>query len=141
MEDAVLRYLANSAGPSGTLLVLDDLQWAGPDALDLLVLLVREADPPLRMVGAYRDTEVGPHNPLGITLADLAQRGLARRHVLTPLAEEEAGQLLVTLLQGMEGNHTALLTQIARRTGGVPFFLGELCAGTTTRMRPSQGRR
>ena len=37
---AVARYLANMAGPAGTLLVLDDLQWAGPDALDLLTALV-----------------------------------------------------------------------------------------------------
>ena len=37
MVAAVARFLANVAGPAGTLLVLDDLQWAGPDALDLLV--------------------------------------------------------------------------------------------------------
>ena len=59
MEGAVLRYLANNAAPAGVLLVLDDLQWAGADALDLLVLLLQEADFPLRVVGAYRDTEVG----------------------------------------------------------------------------------
>src|SRR5207302_11453645 len=33
---AVRRFLANVAGPAGTLLVLDDLQWAGADALDLV---------------------------------------------------------------------------------------------------------
>ncbi len=33
---AVARLLANVAGPAGALLVLDDLQWAGPDALDLI---------------------------------------------------------------------------------------------------------
>src|SRR5947199_7047369 len=36
MFAAVARYLANVAGPAGTLLVLDDLHWAGADALDLL---------------------------------------------------------------------------------------------------------
>lgn len=44
---AVARYLANVAGPSGTLLVLDDLQWAGPDALGLLATLIRSAEAPL----------------------------------------------------------------------------------------------
>jgi hypothetical protein len=29
MVGAVERFLANVAGPAGTLLVLDDLQWAG----------------------------------------------------------------------------------------------------------------
>src|SRR5436309_4302282 len=60
---AVGRYLANVAGPAGTLLVLDDLQWAGPDALELLASLARSsAELSLRLVGAYRDTEVGPQD-------------------------------------------------------------------------------
>src|SRR5262249_45436364 len=67
---AVVRFLANVAGPAGTLLILDDLQWAGDDALDLLAALVRAPSwapsgsvgslLPLRVVGAYRDTEVAP---------------------------------------------------------------------------------
>ena len=32
MFAAVGRLLSNTAGPAGTLLVLDDLQWAGADA-------------------------------------------------------------------------------------------------------------
>jgi predicted ATPase len=66
---SVGRYLANVAGPSGTLVILDDLQWAGGDALDLLESLVRVSadnsqeesetpDAPLRILGAYRDTEI-----------------------------------------------------------------------------------
>src|SRR5919199_1273410 len=76
MVQAVLRFLANVAGPAGTLLVLDDLQWAGPDALDLLAMLVRSpslvhkekgawGESVLRVVGAYRHTEVRPADPLG----------------------------------------------------------------------------
>src|SRR5262249_3172984 len=49
MDRAVLRYLTNIAGPAGTLLVLDDLQWAESDALDLLMLLVRESALPVRV--------------------------------------------------------------------------------------------
>ncbi len=49
MFAAVGRYLANVAGPAGTLLLLDDLHWAGGDALDLLSALVRaESERPLR---------------------------------------------------------------------------------------------
>jgi predicted ATPase len=32
LVETVLRFLGNLAGPAGTLLVLDDLQWAGADA-------------------------------------------------------------------------------------------------------------
>lgn len=46
MFAATRRYLANVAGPSGILLVLDDLQWAGQDALDLLIALLRDPDEP-----------------------------------------------------------------------------------------------
>jgi predicted ATPase len=57
------------AGPAGTLLVLDDLQWAGADALDLLATLARlPADVLVRVVGAYRDTEVMPQARLAVML-------------------------------------------------------------------------
>src|SRR5437870_4529441 len=56
MFEAVARFLTNVAGPMGTLLVLDDLQWVGPDALDLLATLIRSAaEVPLRAIGAYRN--------------------------------------------------------------------------------------
>jgi transcriptional regulator with XRE-family HTH domain len=51
MFGAAARLLANVAGPAGTLLVLDDLQWAGPDALDLLATLVRTPPPAVREWG------------------------------------------------------------------------------------------
>src|SRR5262249_12579600 len=55
MFGAVARYLANVGGPAGTLLVLDDLHWAGPDALDLLQAVMRSPmERPLRLLAAYR---------------------------------------------------------------------------------------
>jgi transcriptional regulator with XRE-family HTH domain len=53
MFGAIARYLANVAGLAGTLLVLDDLQWAGADALDLLAGLVQAPAAPLRVLAAY----------------------------------------------------------------------------------------
>ncbi len=139
MVAAVLRLLRNAAGPSGTLLLLDDLHWAGPDALDLLSALVRASDDtPLRVIGAYRDTEVRPGEPLGILLADLAQAGLAQHHALAPLAPVEAGQLLAGLLAGeereageteMEPALAALVPRVVQRAGGVPFYLVSYARG------------
>jgi tetratricopeptide (TPR) repeat protein len=123
MFNAVERFLANTAGPAGTLLLLDDLQWAGTDALDLLAWLVRSADLPVRVLGAYRDTETVTHDPLTKALADLAQAGLAGHHLLAPLGEEEVSELLATLLEGIEGDRAALAAGVARRAGGVPFLL------------------
>lgn len=122
--DAVQRFLANVAGPAGTLLVLDDLQWANPDALDLLAALVRAAPPlPLRVLGAYRPSEVSPADALSVLLADLAPADLAGQYAIGPLPRAEADQLLDQLLTGAPHNRPALRAQIVQRTGGVPFFL------------------
>src|SRR5438067_8275540 len=94
---AVARLLQNVAGQAGTLLLLDDLQWAGPDALALLASLLHAAAP-LRVIGAYHDTEVQAEDPLASTLADLAHAGLATQHSLGPLAPADAARLLEALL-------------------------------------------
>ena len=41
-----------------------------------------EGSAPLRLLGAYRATEVRLEDPLGLLMADLAQQGLAMRHQL-----------------------------------------------------------
>ncbi len=124
MFAAVARYLANVAGPSGTLLVLDDLHWAGPDALDLLQALVRApADRPLRLLAAYRDTDVAGQDPLALLVADLAREGRASRALLAPLAEDEAVALLAQLLPETADGDSQLRQQVLERAAGVPLFL------------------
>jgi tetratricopeptide (TPR) repeat protein/predicted ATPase len=124
MFEAVERFLANVAGPAGTLLLLDDLQWAGADALDLLASLVRASPTaPLRLVGAYRDTEAEAGGRLATTLADLAGAGLARHCRLRPLAAAEVHHLVDLLLDGRGANRAALAARVMERTGGVPFFV------------------
>jgi tetratricopeptide (TPR) repeat protein/DNA-binding XRE family transcriptional regulator len=119
---AVGRFLQNVAGPAGTLLVLDDLHWAGTDALDLLAsLLHAPLEAPLRVIGAYRSTEVYPPDPLGLVVADLAVRGLVALQRVGPLSPAEARALLGVLLA--EEPVTDRWEQIVTRTGGVPFFL------------------
>lgn len=92
--NAVARLLANAAGLRGTLLVLDDLQWAGSDTFDLLSMLVRSAKTPLRIVGAFRDGEVSAQHPLAALMADLGKDGLVLHRTLGPLSMEEVEQLL-----------------------------------------------
>jgi predicted ATPase/DNA-binding XRE family transcriptional regulator len=124
---AVERLLSNVAGPAGTLLVLDDLQWAGADALELLRGLVRPATrTPLRVLGSYRSTEVRPGEPLALLVADLAAAGLAAQLDLLPLAPDDATLLLTSLLDnsaGADSAHAGQMAQIVERTGGVPLFL------------------
>lgn len=118
---AVARFLANVAGTTGTVLILDDLQWAGPDALDIIVTLARIPGT-TRIVGAYRDTEVGPADPLGLLLADLAQARLAIRRQLGPLDLADAAVLLEDLLLDMPDS-AGMMDEVLGHAGGTPFFL------------------
>ena len=123
MFEAVRRVMANGAGPAGTLLVLDDLQWAGADALDLLTsLLNSSAGAAIRVVGAYRDSELHPQGALTSLLADLAQAGQIVHHRLARLMPDETRELLDMLLEGQEASRVAARERIARRTEGLPLF-------------------
>jgi transcriptional regulator with XRE-family HTH domain/tetratricopeptide (TPR) repeat protein len=144
MFAAVGRFLANIAGPVGTLLVLDDLQWAGADALDLLASLVQGASavahaaepasaptPAVRVIGAYRDTEVRADDPLATLIADLGRDRLVATQRVAPLNRSEALDLADELLAGMMGHEhsldatqrTALAERLHEWAGGVPYFL------------------
>jgi tetratricopeptide (TPR) repeat protein len=160
MFAAVRRFLANVAGPAGTLLVLDDLQWAGADALDLLASLVQSASgvadsrepaggpsAPLRVIGAYRDTEARADSPLAAVIADLGRDRLAATRRIAPLARQEALAFAEELLgdevardgerradaplAGLPGHERprdtarrrALAERLHERAGGVPYFL------------------
>ncbi len=143
MFAAVARFLSNvtrrevPGDSNGIVLVLDDLQWAGRDTLEFLTDLVRPAVPtdlpaqhrPVRVVGAYRDTEVQPRDVLGVAMADWAQAELVTHRALGPLAAEECGHLFDELLAGTEtvgaraSGHAALRARVLQRAGGVPFFV------------------
>ncbi len=123
MFAAVAHFLANIAGPAGTLLVLDDLQWAGADACDLLLALLRAAgETPVHLVGSYRDSEVSAESPLGIAIGELARAGLLHQSTLSRLTEHESAALLHGLL-GAEGVGTSSEQEVLRQSGGIPFYV------------------
>lgn len=123
MVAAITRLLGNVAGPAGTLLVLDDLQWAGQDTLELLLLLVRQARVPLRIVGAYRDTELARDSALRLMVGDLAQAGLVAHHSLDPLTQDDAAAVLTSLLTGVREVDAVVVGQVLERAGGIPYYL------------------
>jgi tetratricopeptide (TPR) repeat protein len=122
---AVYRYLTNIAGPAGTVLILDDLQWSSPDGLDLLASVIQRTDgTAVRVIGAYRSTTVRQDHPLSTLLADLAEQCLVDQLDLDPLGDEDAMRLLDALLQSSEhADDHAVKQRIVQRAGGVPFFL------------------
>ncbi|MBV9598691.1 MAG: AAA family ATPase, partial [Chloroflexi bacterium] len=140
MFQAVRRLLNNVAArdapETGVLLVLDDLQWAGSDAIELLTALVRSGHTgrqggqrTLIVIGAYRDNEVQPSDVLGVALADWAHAGLVEHRTLPPLTADECGELFESL-QGALGSaaladrHDPVMRErVLERASGVPFFV------------------
>jgi len=124
IANALAHFLANVAGPAGTLVTLDDLQWATPDALDLLVTLALSVGvPPVRVLGAYRGTDAQPQDALSGVLADLARAGLVTHRTLGPLRPEETECLLDHLLEGVDGVAPSLRARVLQRAEGAPFFV------------------
>ncbi|HEX9069737.1 MAG TPA: ATP-binding protein [Ktedonobacterales bacterium] len=139
MFEAVVRFARNVAGPAGTLLVLDDLHRAGADALDLLATLAHAgAEEGLRLVGAYRATDVRSEHPLAIMVADLAQAGLVQQAQVGPLAPTEAAELLGRLLIE-ESAQVEQVEQVLDRCGGGHFTWRATRAGCVRDWQASPG--
>ena len=125
----VQRFLGQIAGPGGTLLILDDLHWAGTDGLELVLFLTRTAAAaPIRLLGAYRSTELIPRLPLALALEDLVHENLVAQTTLGPLSDAESRTLGSALLAAAPGEQE-VLEQITLHASGVPFFLVSYAQG------------
>jgi len=121
--EATADALADAAAPGGLLVVLDDLQWADPATLRLLVHIASAVTPArLTLMATYRDTEVG--EPLSAALATLARNPSVSRIRVTGLGPQEVGRCLAEVTGTPVPEPVA--AAIHRRTGGNPFFVGEL---------------
>ena len=120
----LLRAIASPGRP--VVLVLDDLQWAPPGALEILDAIANaQAVEGLLLVGTYRDSDVDPR--LATMLARWERLGVGQRTVrLAPLDVEDLALLLGHILR-IPLEHAAGLAHIVReRTGGNPFDTIEL---------------
>ncbi|WP_182901131.1 BTAD domain-containing putative transcriptional regulator [Microbispora sp. H10830] len=121
LYEAFARLVAEHAAAHGrVLVVLDDLQWADASSLRLLEFLATtRACQELTVIATYRDTEVS--GPLARTLATLVRLPHVERVTLGGLGEDAIAEYL-----RRAGADATRAAEVARRTGGNPFFLGEL---------------
>jgi PAS domain S-box-containing protein len=105
-------------------LFLDDLQWLDAATLDLLEHLVTHPEVRhLLLVGAYRDNEVSPSNPLVRTLDAIRKAGAFVQEIsLAPLARDDLGRLIADTLSCTPGRAAPLARLVHEKTGGNPFF-------------------
>ncbi|MGK3985124.1 AAA family ATPase [Sorangium sp. So ce136] len=122
-----LGVLATSEQPLA--IFLDDLQWADLASLKLIQHLTTHPDiPPVLLIGAYRDNEVGPSHPLLLALDELRKAGARVSEVqLGPLSAEQTRELVADALPGAGADVVAPLSALVHeKTGGNPFFLVQM---------------
>jgi DNA-binding SARP family transcriptional activator len=125
LVEAVADLLTRSAANRQVMLVLDDLQWADVESLELLTSMVgRLADAPLLIVGTVRELEVGRNDTVVSTLAHLTRSTGARRLQLRGLASDATDALVAQTTGG--AIDTDAVAAIHARAEGNPFFTTEL---------------
>ena len=120
---AVTRALAALAARRPVVVVLDDVHWADAASLRRLRFLAPHV-PWMRVVVVvtFRDAEVG--GELAEALATLARQEGVTRVELSGLSEGDVGRLLAAALDAPPPD--PLVRDIAERSAGNPFFVGEL---------------
>jgi len=125
LNRSLADLLAEWAGVTPLLVVLDDLQWADEASLAALEFLgARLAGSRLLLIGTYREVDL-PHTPaLAGTLGVLARLPGADRVTLPGLDVDEVGRVIRAYTGAEPASGVA--EAVHRRTEGNPFFLVEL---------------
>ncbi|MDX1961262.1 MAG: AAA family ATPase [Leptospiraceae bacterium] len=106
----------------------DDLQWADNASLEIIKNLLTDSSVNyLFMIMAYRDNEVDKVHPFALFLNSLKEEGVQIESLnLQALALEDVNQLLSDALHSNKEKTIDLAKIIFSKTGGNPFFIGEL---------------
>jgi serine/threonine protein kinase len=131
--EALRELLTRLAEQRPLLLVIDDLQWADPDSLELLAEVLR--GPSLMLVATLRGELEGEGATLSLQQLEQFLRGEVRKLHLASLPPEDARQLVDQLLESAAQRHSDVggevidATAIANEAKGHPLFIDELIRG------------
>lgn len=122
---ALFGQLPSSQESPLPVVAIEDLHWADPVTLDLLMLLSRRAPTlPLLLLLTFRDDEVGPE--LAHFLAELDRGRLATEVSLTGLDAAQVEAMVRAILKLQRALPADLLHLLASLTEGNPFFVEEV---------------
>jgi DNA-binding SARP family transcriptional activator len=123
--DAVAELLRNASESRPIVLVIDDLHAADAPSLLLLRFLARQlAAGRILVLGAFRDVDPTPGQPLTEMLAEVAREPGTRRIGLTGLSEDEVAEYVE--LTASEIGSPELVAALHEDTEGNPLFVGEI---------------
>ena len=123
--EAATSLLTSAAQARPVVLVLDDLHAADEPSLLLLQFLARELGScRVLVVGAYRNVDPTPSNPLTAAVAELGREPVSVTVTLAGLDQHDV-ERFIELLTGETPNHE-LVRLIHEETQGNPLFMGEI---------------
>ncbi|WP_375749244.1 diguanylate cyclase [Vibrio sp. HN007] len=104
---------------------IDDLQWADNASINLLNLLISDAESRHCLIlGAYRDNEVDERHPFSQMYQSLEKEEARVTKInLQPLKEESVTEILADTLRLQTEDVVDLSTLVYSKTSGNPFFL------------------
>ena len=123
--DGVLRLLASEAAEGPLVVVLEDVQWAGPESLELLAQVIAGLDrSPVLLVLTLREGEAAAQAPVVVALGAASRRPGTRRLRLGGLEAVDT-EALLTQVHGrpLDGDVARVVHD---RADGNPFYAIEL---------------
>lgn len=120
-----LRWMERLAAQRPLVLVVEDLHWADPSTLELLVFLVRSIrQVPVAVVATLRSDEADNGGRLRSVLAELDRLAHVARLELPRLERRAVAEQLHGLLHAVPA--PSLVRRVYARSEGNPFFVEEL---------------
>ncbi len=125
---SLTQFIRRATQERAWFLILEDLQWADRNSLELLLYLGRHLPTmSIFIIGTYRDTEVQRGHPLLETLRGLRSHPTYRHVPLERLTQDEVGFVLTYIWQRVVPE--ALIEKIYEHTAGNPFYVEEVAKG------------
>ena len=123
--DAVSEFVRNASQSRPIALVLDDLHAADMPSLLLLQFLARElGSMRILVLGAYRDVDPIPGEPLTEMLANVVSEPVTRRLRLRGLSERAVAEYIERTASDIAS--PSLVGALHEETEGNPLFVGEI---------------
>ncbi|RME46664.1 MAG: STAS domain-containing protein, partial [Caldilineae bacterium] len=125
---SLTQFIQQATAERPWLLLLDDLQWADQNSLELLRYLGRHVSSmALFIIAIHHDTDLPAGHPLRNTLREVNAYPAWHQMTLPRLGLPEVHQILVSLWG--DNVPDALTEKIYQHTGGNPFYVKEVAKG------------
>lgn len=127
LQAALVELLRRLAAWKPVTLLLEDLQWARRDALELLLGVAAEVpDLPVWVVGTFRPSELVAPEPFAQLVTLVERRHPDEQLVLDPLDVDGVAAMLAGAFPRRHFD-AAFVAALHDRSGGAPFVVEELC--------------